>query len=369
MKKLGFGFMRLPKNSDKPGDIDYTQVNEMVDYAMDNGFNVFDSGYGYMEGYSDIAIKKTITERYPRKSFKISNKLPIYDFTLETDMDKIFAEQLDKCGLEYFDYYLLHAITEELYENIVKKMDCIDYLKKLKEKGFINHIGISYHDNADFLDIILEENPEIEFVMLQLNYLDWINPGIQASKCYKIAKKHNVPIMVMEPLKGGTLVNIPKIAEKKLKSVNPDMSIASWGIRFVAGLDDICIVFSGMSSFEQIKDNISYMKNFEPLNKNEKKALRKVRKIISNSIAIDCTYCDYCLDSCEENIPISKFFSLYNDSKLAIEKQDLHGIYYENYAKNSNPASACTECGKCVEICPQHLDVIGLLKEVSSYFE
>lgn len=367
--KLAFGFMRLPTNSDDLSDVNYDEVSKMVDLAMENGFNYFDTGYGYHDGNSEVAIKKCVVDRYPREDVQIADKLPIYDFDENTNQEEIFAEQLERCGVDYFDYYLLHAMTDNLYEGVVKSLDSFGFVRKLKEEGKIKHIGLSHHDNADVLDKVLTEHPEVEFVLLQLNYLDWNNPAIQSRKCYKVARKHNVDVMVMEPLKGGTLVNIPAIAEEKLVKYNPDLSIASWGVRFAASREGVVKVLSGMSNMEQIEDNISYMKEFEPLTKGEEKVLRSIRKIIENSIPIPCTSCEYCLAQCPESIPISRFFSLYNDAKQAIEVQYLYYIYYNNDAEKGSPASACTQCGECEKVCTQHLDIIDGLVEVKNLFE
>lgn len=369
MKKLSFGFMRLPQNSEDVKDINYEEVCKMVDYAMEHDFNFFDSAYDYHEGYSDVAIKKCVVDRYPREDILISNKLPVYGFTPETNMESIFNEQLTRCGVEYFDYYMLHCLNNDLYEGVMEDLNCWGYIKELKEKGLIKKIGISHHDSADVLDKILTEHPEVEFALLQINYLDWINNSIQSSKCYKVARKHGIEILVMEPLKGGTLVNIPSDAEETFIRHDPNLSIASWGIRFAASLEGVSTVFSGMKNFEEIEDNVSYMEDFKPLDEEEKKILRKSRKIIADHIPIACTYCDYCLKECPENIPISKFFSLYNDAKNAIEIQDLYYVYYSNYAKEGSPASACTECGECEKICTQHLPVINNLKDVKNLFE
>lgn len=366
MKKLSFGFMRLPLEND---EIDYDKVCEMVDYGMERGFNFFDSGYEYCEGKSDIAIRKCVVDRYPREDIVISNKLPIYSFDENTNMKEVFNEQLENCGVEYFDYYMLHCLTDKIYEGVTKELDGFGFVKNLKEKGLIKKLGISLHDNADVLERILNQHPEIEFVMLQLNYLDWINASIQSSRCYKVAKKYGKEILVMEPLKGGTLVNIPEDAERMFKNHHSDLSTASWGIRFAASLDNVSTVFSGMSNLEQMKDNISYMEDFEPLDRQEQKTIRKARKIIAESIPIACTYCDYCIPVCPENILIPKFFAIYNDAKTSLEAQELHNIYFENYERENSPISACTECGECEAICTQHLKIIDDLKEVEKFFK
>ncbi|MDO5849185.1 MAG: aldo/keto reductase [Methanobrevibacter sp.] len=369
MKKLGLGFMRFPLKSDNNKDIDYEKVSEMVDYSMERGFNFFDSGYEYHDGFADVAIRKCLVERYPREDFLISNKLPVYSFTPETDIEAIFNEQLEKCGVEYFDYYMLHCLTAKLYDGLMKELDFFGFISRLKEEGKIKKLGISHHDDANVLNRILTDHPEIEFVLLQINYLDWISPSIQSSKCYKVAKRHGKEILVMEPLKGGNLVNIPADASQMLVRHNPDATIASWGLRFAGGLEGVSTVLSGMSNMEQLKENIECMDELKPLDSSEKKVLRMARKIISDGNPIDCTYCDYCIPKCPENIPISKFFSLYNNAKMAAELQDLHFVYYKNYAREGNPASACTECGECEAICTQHLRVIDGLKDVRDLLE
>lgn len=367
--KLAFGLMRLPTNSDDLSDIDYEQVNKMVDIAMENGFNYFDTGYDYHNGNSEVAMKKCVVNRYPREDIILANKLPVYNFNENSDQEAIFQEQLERCGVNYFDYYLIHATTNNLYEGVIKKHDSFGFAKKLKDEGKIKHLGLSHHDSADVLDKILSDHSEVEFVLLQLNYLDWKNLTVQSKKCYDVARDHDVDIMVMEPLKGGTLVNIPGGAEEKLKKHNPDLSIASWGIRFAASLDGVIKVLSGMSNIEQMEDNVSYMKPFKPLNNEEQKVLRNIRKIINDSIPIACTKCEYCLKDCPESIPISNFFALYNDAKTALEVQVLYYIYYANEAAKGSPASACTECGNCEKVCTQHLKIIDLLKDVVDLLE
>lgn len=364
MKKLSFGLMRLPLKSEDKNDVDYEKTSKMVDYAMERGFNFFDSGYEYHDGNSDVAIKKCIADKYPREDFIISNKLPVYDFDENTNMEKVFNEQLEKCGVDYFDYYVLHCLTDEIYEGVVKTLDSFNFIKNLKEKGLIRKMGISIHDNAKVLEKILIENPEIEFVILQINYLDWTNPSIQSGKCYKIAKRYNKEIIVMEPLKGGTLIDIPDDARKLLEKQNPDLSMAAWGLGFAASLEGVSTVLCGMSNIEQMIENINYMDDFKPLNSKEKRVLRMARKSIANSIPIQCTYCDYCLDVCEENIPISNFLAILNDAKTSIEIQDLHRIYYTNNAKIGAPASQCTKCGECEAICTQHLKIMDYLDEI-----
>ena len=351
MKKFGFGCMRLPCNSDNPEDIDMPQVFEMVDKYIESGFNYFDTAYGYHEGLSEVAIRKAVIERYPREDVIIADKLPVYMLKPSHNLEEIFNEQKERCGVEYFDYYMLHNLTNNFYNGIIPQLNCFEFAEKLKEDGFIKHLGISFHDDADTLDKILKEHPSIEFVQLQINYLDWDNEGIQSRKCYEVARKYNKDIIVMEPLKGGSLVNIPDEAGKILTDSNSDLSLASWGIRFAAGLEGVLTVLSGVSTLEQFEDNLSYMKDFAPLTEDEQKVIGDVVEIINDSIAIPCTGCDYCLDACPTNIPISKFFALYNDVKQSIELQFLHYFYYDNLARKNAPASSCLECGECEKNC------------------
>ena len=369
MKKFGFGCMRLPCTSDNPEDIDLPQVFEMVDKYIESGFNYFDTAYGYHEGLSEVALRKAVVERYQRENVLIADKLPVYMLKEDHVLEDIFNEQKQRCGTEYFDYYMLHNVTNNFYNGIIPKLNCFEFIEKLKEEGLAKHIGISYHDDADTLDRILREHPSIEFVQLQINYLDWDNEGIQARKCYEVARKYNKDVIVMEPLKGGTLVNIPDEASEKLTNYNPDLSIASWGIRYAASLDGVLTVLSGVSNLDQLEDNLSYMKNFEKLSDDELSIIGDIVEIIKNSIAIPCTGCDYCLDVCPSRIPISKFFALYNDAKQAIEVQFLYYFYYDNLARKNAPASICIECGECEKNCTQHINIIDGLKDVKELLE
>lgn len=369
MKKFGFGCMRLPCTSDNPEDIDLPQVCEMVDKYIESGFNYFDTAYGYHNGLSEVAVRKSVIERYPRNEVLIADKLPVYMLKPSHNLREIFEEQKERCGVEYFDYYMLHNITNNFYNGIVPKLNCFEFVEELKQKGEVKHIGISFHDDADTLERVLKEHPSIEFVQLQINYLDWDNEGIQSRKCYEIARKYNKDVIVMEPLKGGTLVNIPNKANEILNNYNSDLSIASWGIRFAATLDGVISVLSGVSNLEQLEDNISYMKNFNPLNDDELMVIDETVGIIKDSIAVPCTGCDYCLDSCPTNIPISKFFALYNDAKQAIEIQFLYYFYYDNLAKKNAPASMCIGCGECEKKCTQHINIIDELKDVEELLE
>ena len=277
--KLGFGWMRLPQKSENPEDIDFEQVNQMVDAYLDAGFDYFDTSYVYHNGKSENAIQRCLISRYPREKIRLASKLPTFAITKEEQVEEIFAQQLEKCGTEYFDYFLLHNVNGIRYEREIKECHMFEHMQQWKKDGKIRHIGFSYHDSADNLDKILSEHPEVEFVQIALNYIDWNAYLIQAKKCYEVIRKHGCQVIVMEPVKGGMLAKVPEKAEALMKQEVPRMSPASWAIRFAAGLDGILTVLSGMSDLAQVEDNISYMKDFQPLNDRELKILKEVSRI------------------------------------------------------------------------------------------
>jgi predicted aldo/keto reductase-like oxidoreductase len=368
MKKLGFGLMRLPLMEEgNQKSIDQEQANKMVDYFLQNGFTYFDTAYVYHQGFSEVVARKALVERKERASFTIADKMPVWMVTSAADYQKIFGEQLERCGVDYFDYYLLHNLGEKNYADTLKHGG-FEFMQKLKANGKAKNIGFSYHDKADILDRILTEHPEMEFVQLQINYLDWENPSIESRKCYEVATKHKKPVIVMEPVKGGALAKIPPEAEKLFKAARADMSAASWAIRYVASLDNVMTVLSGMSNYEQMLDNVSFMQNFAPLNADEQKIIDKARTILQSSIEIPCTACQYCVDDCPQNIPIPRYFSLYNDQKQ-FGISPLHAGYYTNLIQSHGKASDCVECKQCEEHCPQHIAIAEQLKIVSKVFD
>lgn len=372
MKQLGMGMMRLPLLDENDfSTVDYDKVNEMVDLYIDNGFNYFDTGYPYHEGFSEVAIKKCVIERYPRESVLIADKLPLFSITEESQLEPIFNEQLERCGVEYFDYYLMHNVSG-FSEAGWLDVDSFSFANKKKEEGYIKHLGLSTHADAEFLDNILTAHPEMEFVLLQINYLDWEDDGIESRKCYEVAKKHNKPVMIMEPFKGGFLADVPKEAEELMKKHNPDLSIVSWAMRFVKGLDGVEVILTGASNPDQLKENIDDYKNATPLTDEEYEIVGKVAEIINSKITVDCTKCRYCVDSCSEAIDIAKLFDLYNKEKI-LDGQGWSqpGNAYVNYSKlpGVGIASDCMECYMCVDECPQHIEIPDVLKDVAETFE
>lgn len=361
--KLGFGLMRLPKDDD--GNIDLKQVQTMVDAYMQAGFNYFDTAYAYAG--SEAAIKETLVKRYPRNSFMLADKLPAWKITKQEDVETIFQTSLDLCGVDYFDFYLLHSVERPHYPTYLK-YGCFDFLKEMKAQGKIKYIGFSYHDDAQFLDEILTIHPEIDFVQLQLNYLDWENGVIQSRKNYEVAKKHNKPIVVMEPIKGGTLASFPKEIEDIYKSYHPNASIASWALRYIASLEGVMTVLSGMSNEDQMNDNLETMKNFTPINQKEATLIKEVTQQILSFPTIPCTSCRYCETGCPMNIHIPDLFTAYN-SAMTYGMDRRYIKYYDKYTKNNNTASSCIGCGQCESVCPQHLSIIQLLQTVSQTFD
>lgn len=371
MKKLGFGLMRLPLlDNDDKGSIDIDQVIPMVDLFMQRGFTYFDTAYPYHNGHSETTFRDAVVKRYPRESFTVTDKMPIWDINSADDMERIFNEQLDRCGVDYFDYYWLHALNKNYYEK-VQQFDAFGFILKKKCEGKIRHIGFSFHDESSLLEKILTEHPEAEYVQLQINYIDMDNPTVEAATCYDICTRHGKPVIVMEPVKGGSLAKVPDKVEELFKNINPDMSIASWAVRFAASLPNVMMVLSGMSNLEQVNDNTSFMQDFVPLNDEEMAAIGSAAATIKESIAIPCTACHYCTDGCPMGICIPEYFAIYNSIKqFGKDQQWMNAItYYRNLSNTHGKASECLQCGQCEGHCPQQIPIIENLELVAQTFE
>ena len=371
-KKLGFGLMRLPTLDPKnAASVDIEQLKRMVDLFMSKGFTYFDTAIMYNGFASQRAAKEALVDRYPRDSFTLATKLHNAFFHSREERDKVFNEQLEQTGAGYFDYYLIHGIEAGSWPKY-EKFDCFNWLLEKKKQGLVKHAGFSFHDTPELLDTILTKYPEMEFVQLQINYLDWESEWVQSRAVHEVACKHNKPVIVMEPVKGGTLANVPAEAEKLLKDAEPDMSVPSWAIRFAASQPNVMMVLSGMTTLEQVKDNTGFMENFKPLTEDEIQLTHRVAEIINAQVAVPCTGCSYCTEGCPMNIPIPKYFSLYNEDMREDLAQKGWTVNYSNYGnltENFGKASDCIACGQCEGVCPQHLPIIDLMKKVSAHFD
>ncbi len=357
---LGFGLMRLPEYN---GAVDLKRVCGMVDEYLSAGFNYFDTAYVYHSGTSEVAARECLVKRHPRDSFFLATKLPSWEVHSFEDRDRIFNEQCERAGVTYFDYYLLHSLEEGYnYENCVK-YDFFGWGQKMKEAGKIRHLGFSYHGSQGLLEKILDDHPETEFVQIQLNYADMENPVVRSAKLYDILRKRNISMIIMEPVKGGTLAKLPPDLEKKFKDVRPESSIASWALRFVGSLPGIMTILSGMSDEDQMKDNINTFKNFEPLTPAEESIIKEVVKVMLDIPTIGCTSCRYCVDGCPKKISIPDVFSVMNTLTLFPGDTFRPKAFYSDIIMNHGKASDCIACGQCERVCPQHLPIIDLLKE------
>ena len=362
-KNFGFGCMRLPMNGE---EVDIEQTKRMVDTFLDRGFNYFDTAHGYIQGKSETALKTALTSRYPREKYILTDKLTDCFFKTQADIRPFFESQLEACGVDYFDFYLMHAQNETSFGHF-KACRAYETAFRLKAEGKVRHVGISFHDRAEVLEQILTEYPQVEAVQIQFNYVDYEDLAIQSRRCYEVCRKFGKPIIVMEPVKGGSLVNLPEEAKKVLEDLRGG-SPASYAIRFVAGFPGIRMVLSGMSDMEQMLDNTSFMADFQPLNEKEMAAIRKVREIFRTKDMIPCTACRYCIDGCPQHISIPDLFAVMNTKQIH-KNWDADRCYSEVHTATGRRASDCLECGKCEQVCPQHLPIRKLLKDVAKAFE
>ena len=363
---FGFGAMRLDlEDENNPASVNFNDFTEMIDYYMEQGFNYFDTSYAYHDGASEKGLKLGLVERYPRESFKIADKMPTWLLQSEEDNEKYVNIMLERLGVDYFDVFLIHNINAAFYQ-IAENCKTFDYIKKMKEDGIAKKIGFSYHDRADLLEEILEKYGDIiDVVQLQLNYLDWESNLTESRKNYEVCEKYGKEVIVMEPVKGGTLFNLPD--DIKAKFEDEGMSLVEAALRFAGTPKNVSVVLSGMGNIEQMKENCKIFKPFKPLSEEEQDFVLSMADEIKDLIAIPCSYCGYCLKECPAGIPIPDFFELYNSNEM-FSLPSLFAIYGTTAAANA-PASACTECESCMEICTQKLDIPTLLKDVVETFE
>ena len=357
--KLGFGLMRLPRLED--GNIDVEQVSKMVDLFIEAGGTYFDTAFAYPG--SEEAIRQALVERYPRDTYTLATKLTVMGVTNEEEAKKEFETSLERTGAGYFDYYLLHALQRSTYK-FYDEYHLWDYVKKLKEEGKIKHYGFSFHADPVLLEELLTLHPDVDFVQLQINYADWENPGVASHKNWEICKAHGKPVTVMEPVKGGILADPIDSVKAILDAEGTGMSYASWALRFVASKDNLLAVLSGMSNIDQMKDNLSFMKDFKPLTEHEEEVIKKAQAALDADKSIPCTGCHYCTKGCPMGIPIPEIFTVENRKKGSPEFRTKRE--YSIVTAGKGKASDCLKCGQCEGVCPQHLPIITLLENCCS---
>lgn len=366
MKHLSFGLMRLPLlDPEDNRSIDLQALSDMADRFLAAGFTHFDTAYPYHGEKSEEAFREAVVKRYPRNRFALTDKLPVWILEREEQLEEIFTRQLERCGVEYFDYYWLHALSAQRFEKC-QQLSAFSFLERKKAEGRIRHIGFSFHDSAQILDEILTAHPELEYVQLQLNYLDWETERVQSRLCYETARRHGRHIMVMEPVKGGALASLPPKAEALLQELAPGRSPAAWALRFAAGLEGVDMVLSGMSTMEQLEENIRTFDSLQPLSSQERNALAQAAELIRQATAIPCTSCRYCTDGCPQHICIPDYFQLYNDTRLG---RLVPAGSFDKLARDHGKPSDCIACRQCEEHCPQHLPIVQYLEQTAKVLE
>lgn len=362
MKKFGFGLMRLPlTNREDQTSIDIAHVTKMADKFLSKGFTYFDTAACYHNGASETAFREAVAKRYPRDAYSITDKLSLW-MVKEDKFEEFFNAQLERLGVDYLDYYLLHSVNRNGYNEAVER-GAIEFMKKLKAEGKVKHIGFSFHDSAEVLEYVLAKEPEMEIVQLQINYLDWEDGGVQSRKCYEVAEKYGKPVIIMEPVKGGSLANVRGEIRRMFKDADSSMSIASWAIRFAASLKSVVMVLSGMSNEDQVNDNLSYMENFKPLTEDETAMVMKAADMIRADVLIPCTACRYCVPECPMGIEIPDYFKAYNMIKT--DGRDKAIEEFKAIAEKGSKPSDCVKCGACEAVCPQKIKIRDFLCDIT----
>lgn len=364
-KNFGFGCMRLKLT--ESGEVDLDNFTEMVDRFLAAGFNYFDTANPYIGGKSELAIRECLVKRYPRDAYVLANKLSAFSMENPDEVEPFFEHQLQACGVDYFDFYLLHANDDEM-DRKFQRLGAYEKVQRFLAEGRIRHLCMSFHDTPEVLDRILSEHPEIEAVQIQFNYLDYESPEVQSRGVYEVCRKHGKPVIVMEPVKGGSLAMLNEAAGRVLTDLGGG-SPASYAIRFCAGFEGIFMTLSGMSDVQQMDDNLSFMTDFVPLNETEHEAVHRVVEILHGLDLIPCTACRYCTEGCPQSINIPALFKRKNELAQFTQQEKLIRRRYANVIGRGGKAKDCIECGQCEMICPQHLPIRDLLKQVAAVFE